>query len=169
MKPNPRHLFTVDLPDGRQKPVISRAIYTHALIARNGPAWSVLLWSRDWKQAERRRLAWTQLQLRSGLKPEQYDARVVAVRCNDLPPQRDASALLPDGRLARTCWYPDIGESRPRWLVAAVGKDGWQATAWVAHEADLGFALDRARKSWPKAEPQVVDVLPPKREAAGPG
>ena len=151
-------VFYVPLPDGKRAHRIAAAAYTYAVVTRVDVLWTVEAMSTSRKQAEKHASRWRMQMMTSLHRTKAYEARVVPVTCEDLPPGCCVRATLPGGNVLKSRYWPILGERRPRWVVVASAKQGWKACAWPADDLEASMALTRARQDYPGVAPQLIPV-----------
>jgi hypothetical protein len=155
-----RRVFFVTLPNGKREHRISATLLTFAIVTRVDVLWHIEAVSTAHTPALKRAQGWLRKMRTSMRNPKDYEARVLPMTCEELPPGRTVRATCPAGRPLKTYYWPTLGEKRPRWAVLAAAKEGWKAVDWPTDDLEASMALTKARQNYPGIAPRLVPVDP---------
>lgn len=155
----PNYAYRVDLPNGTHQHKLSRIQQVFAVATRVRHLWRVASWCQTRRTAHR-----TQAQLLaelhhlsagSGLKPPDYEVRLLPCIALDVPEIKQASVSWRGVRI-RTTHVPDWGEARPTHVVVGQVGGRWVPELWAGSRMEAEQALGAARQKYVAVE--IVDV-----------
>ena len=153
------YAYAVTMPSGIVARLASTREITHAVICRVDSVWTAT-WCEGRLSAYRQQKRFmSDLQHRSGLRPDQYESRVEPVTVSKAPELCFSRANLPGRSKARHSFRPGWGESPPIAVIAVSDGDGWKAIAWVTTADEQDREVKRLKTMY-----QTVMIAPAKQE-----
>lgn len=139
------YAYAVTLPTGVVARIASTREITHAVLRRVDKVWTAT-WCVGRLSAYRQQKRFvSELQHRSGLRPDQYEARVEPVTVSKAPELCTSVARLPGRSKARHSFRPGWGETAPIAVIAVSEGDGWKAVLWVASAEEQDREVKRLK------------------------
>ncbi len=141
-----RLAYQTVLPNGATVRTVSCREITHCVMQRTDRIWKAC-WCSGSVHADRqlRRFIHEMLH-KSGLRPDQYEARIVPVASTVAPSIAYVYVLLPGRRRAKAAYYPAWGEAAPIAVLAVSDGNGWTTGCWVTSREQQDREFQRLKK-----------------------